>query len=292
VSLPQFAYHQPEGFEELFDLSARYGEEARYFSGGTALMLLMRAELLQPSALISLARLPLRGVTREDGVIRIGALTTHTELARSELLRRELPMLADTFAHVATRRIRNVGTVGGNLAHANPHQDPPVSLTALGASVLVRGPRGERRIALDSLFIGYFETSLEPGEVLTAIEVPVPTGGTRATFVKYLPRSADDYATVNVAVVFQSDGERIRNPRIVVGSMGPTPLRAREAERLLDGHPLDDARVREAAQLAISGAEPEHDSRGSPEYKRKVAPVIVSRAIRQAWQSPSAHLAS
>lgn len=284
MAIPRFDYHAPDSFEALFALKGKLGEDARYVSGATALVLLMRAELVHPSALLAVAGLPgMRGVARTDGTIRIGAAMTHAELAASPDLRAAVPVLAETFAHVATQRVRNVGTVGGNLAHANPHQDPPTTLLALGASVVARGPAGERTIPLDDFFLDYFETALEPDEVLTGIEVPVPDPATGAAFVKFLPRSADDYATVNVAAILSCDGDRIAQARIVMGSMGPTPLRAPEAEAMLVGAAPDDALFRRAGAALAALADPEHDSRGTPEYKRQVAPVIVARALAAAW---------
>ena len=286
MSIPVFAYHQPESFDELFGLWPKYGEDARYLSGGTALMLLMRSQLLHPPALFSLAKLPgMHGIAAQDGVIRIGALTTHNEVHKSALVRRELPMLAETFGHIATPRVRNMATIGGNLSHANPHQDPPVSLTALGASVLVRGPQAERRVALDELFIDYLQTSLEAQELLVAVEIPVPSPDAKAAFVKFLPRSADDYATVNVAVTLRRSVERIESARVVIGSMGPTPIRAIEVERALEGGVFSDALVEEAAALATTRVDPEADFRGSPAYKKRITPAIVRRAIHQAWRS-------
>ena len=285
MTLPDFAHHEAATFDEAFALRSRYGNDARYFSGGTALMLLMRAGLLHPAALIGICALPgMRELSVEGGVARIGAAMTHAELARSPQLRQFLPTLAYTFDHVATRRVRNVATVGGNLAHANPHQDPPVTLTAFGAIAIARGPSGERRIALDDLFVDYFQTCLDPDEILTGIEIPTAGTGSGSAFIKYLPRSADDYAAVNVAVCLEREGDRVTSARIAVGSMGPTVLRSAEAEGLLTGGTMNDARVRSASQAAVADADPELDSRGSPEYKRKIAPVIVRRAILAAWQ--------
>ena len=254
MTLPRFAFHEPDTFEELFALAGRYGEDGRYLAGGTALMLLMRAQLLQPAALLALHRLPgLHGITRDDGRVRLGALTTHADAARSPVLREHVPALAEAFRHVATPRIRNVATVGGNLAHADPHQDPPVALLALGASVVVRGPEGERRVPLDELFVDYYETTLRPGEMLTAVEVPVPGPETRSAFVKFLSRSADDYATVNVAVALRAAGGRVTEARIALGCVASTPVRAREAETLLAGHAPDEAY--EKARAHFSEAE-------------------------------------
>jgi carbon-monoxide dehydrogenase medium subunit len=287
--LPAFEFHEARSFDEAYDCWGRYGEDARYVSGGTALMVLMRVQMARPAALISIGRLPgMRGVTRESGTIRIGAATPHAELAACELLRRELPVLAETFHHVATPRIRNVGTIGGNLAHAYPSQDPPVTLRALGARVVAQGPGGERRIPLDDFFVGWFETSLRPGEILTAVEVPLPRAGHRAAFIKFLPRSAEDYATVNVAVSLRRESDRVADPRIVIGAMGPTPIRAREAEALVAGQAPDEARLELAGKAAAAATQPLRDSRGSPEYKKRIAPVIVARAIRAAWRAPAA----
>lgn len=284
MTLPRFELHEPDTFEELFGLAARYGEEARYLAGGTALVLLMRAQLLHPAALLALHRLPgLRGVAREDGRVRLGALATHAELAGSPVLREHLPALAEAFRHVATPRIRNVGTVGGNLAHADPHQDPPVALLALGAVAVARGPDGERRVPLEALFLDYYETALRAGEVLTAVEVPVPGPDAGTAFVKFLSRSADDYATVNAAVVLRAAGGRVTEARIAVGCVASTPRRAPEAEALLAGHAPDDGRLREVGEAVAAVTDPVLDARGSPAYKRRLTPVIVQRAIRQAW---------
>ncbi|MGH7400540.1 MAG: FAD binding domain-containing protein [Candidatus Rokuibacteriota bacterium] len=286
MSLPRFEFHEPDTFDELFTLAARYGDEARYLAGGTALVLLMHAQLLEPGALLALHRLPgLRPIARDDGRLRLGSLATHAELAQSALLREHAPALAKAFGHVATPRIRNVGTVGGNLAHADPHQDPPVALMALGASVVARGPGGERCIPVDRFFTGFYETALQPGELITAVEVPVAGANVGTAFIKFLSRSADDYATVNVGVALREAGGKVAEARIAVGCMGPTPLRLPEAEALLVGHAPDDRRFGLAGEAAAAATSPMLDSRGSPAYKRRIMPVVVARAARQAWNS-------
>lgn len=289
MTLPRFELHDPDTFDELFALAARYGDDARYLAGGTALVLLMHAQLLEPGALLALHRLPgLRAIARDNDRLRLGALATHAELAQSALVREHVPALADAFGHVATPRIRNVGTVGGNLAHADPHQDPPVALMALGASVVARGPSGERRIPLDGFFTGFYETALRPGEVITHVDVPVPGASERSAFIKFLSRSADDYATVNVAVALREVGGRVAEARIAVGCVGPTPFRVPEAEALLVGHAPDERRLRLAGEAAVAAAHPMLDSRGSPAYKRRVIPVVVARAAREAWAGGAA----
>lgn len=286
MSLPEFELHEPTTFDEAFRLRGLYGDEARYYSGGTALMLLMRAELLHPRALIDVRSLPqMRGISRRDGHIHIGAAMTHAEISASSELKELMPCVSETFDHVATRRIRNVATVGGNLAHANPHQDPPVTLTAFGATAIARGPKGERRIPLDDLFVDFFQSSLAPDEILVAVEVPLPRSGAGCAYIKYLPRSADDYATVNVAVVLTREGDRVKDVRIAIGSMGSTVISSREAESMLAGRVPEGARLDEVCKAALETADPEFDSRGSPEYKRRIAPVIVKRALQAAWRS-------
>ena len=285
--LPRFAYHDAKTFEEAFELRARYGDGARYFSGGTALALLMRAGFLSPKALIGVRNIPgMQGIKKERGIFHIGAATPHVDVADHPEIRASLPTLAKTFYHVATTRVRNVATAGGNLAHANPHQDPPVTFTALGATVVARSSRGERRIPIDQFFVDYFQTSLTPDEILSAIEVPVDAEqGCGCAYIKYLPRSQDDYSVVNVTVRLRRAGGRIKEVMVAVGSMAPTVIRATEAEQVLIGREPDEARLREASGAWIGRASPELDSRGSPEYKMRVAPVIVRRAIESAWRS-------
>ena len=203
------------------------------------------------------------------------------------LLRERLPVLAETFRRVGTIRIRHMGTVGGALAHADPNQDPPVTLLALGARVEVRKSGGRRELPLADLFRGYYETSLEPGEVITAVSVPLLPPESGASFIKFLPRTADDYATVAVAatVALESDGERCREARIGLGSVGMTPLRAPSAESLLEGQRLDDNVLRAAGEAARADVDPLSDHRGSAAYKREMTAVMVVRALTQAWEA-------
>ncbi len=281
MSLPPFDFHRAGSLEEAFELKSQYGDDARYLSGGTALVLFMRTQVLQPSALIALDFLAnKKNITVEGGHIRIGAGVTHAEIASSMLVKAHCPLLADTCSHVATPRVRNVATIGGNLANANPHQDPPITLIALGAEVVAQSRSKVRRIATEDFFVDYYESCLGPDEIVIGIDVPLASPSARSRFIKFLPRSADDYATVNVAVSATMNGSVIADIRIAVGSMGPVPIRARAAEQILMGRAPSDEAIMEAAAVATEDAEPELDSRGSPEYKKHVAPVIVERAIR------------
>jgi len=183
---------------------------------------------------------------------------------------------------VATVRIREQATLGGNLAHADPAQDPPVTLLALDATAVAMSKGRARRIPLDALFVDVFETSLEPDELLLRVEVPPLPAGARATFQKFLPNTRDDYATVSVAAVVATDANAVcTHARIAIGGAGPVPLRAHEAERALVGRRLDEGAIREAAALAAAATDPIADLRGSADYKRAMAEVWTERALRE-----------
>ena len=277
-----FDYVEPALLEEAHALLAADGDDAMPMAGGTALLLLLKQDLIRPRRLIGLRRLEaLRGIDRNGG-LRIGALETHARLARSADVRAFCPALAATFASVATVRIREQATVGGNLAHADPAQDPPVTLLALDAEAVVSSAERGRRVPLAAFFVDMFESSLEPGELIQRIEIPALPAGARATYRKFLPRSLDDYATVAVAAVLARDASgSCIHARIALGAVGPVPIRAREAERALLGRRVGDEAIREAAALASAATDPIDDLRGSPEYKRAMARVWTERALRE-----------
>ena len=277
-----FEYRAPDTLDEAIELLGQYGDEAKMLAGGTALVILMKQELVQPTCLIDLRRVPgLRGIQPADGGLTVGALTTHRELERSPRIRSLSPALAETFESVATIRIRTMGTIGGNLAHGDPSLDPPVTLLALGASVRAHGLSGERIIPLDELFVDYYETALRPTEVLTEVQIPYPPPRTQTAFFKFTPRTEDDYGTVTVAVRLTADpfGQDCEDVRIALGAVGSTCLRAIDAEAALRGQPLGDTAFREAAALAREQCDPISDLRGSAEYKREMVEVFVRRAL-------------
>ena len=283
----RFDFLEPRSLEEVHAALAEHGDDAKIMAGGTALMLFMRQGLLQPGVLVSLQRVPgLDQIEARDGGLRIGTLCTHRRAELHPLVRERFPALAETLERVATIRIRNMGTVGGNLAHADPAQDPPPTLLALGASLQVAGPSGQRTIPLDEFFTDYYETALEPGEVLTHIDLPTPPARHAQAFCKFLPRSVDDYATVAVAVSLglSADGQRCEAARIGLGSVAPTPLRARAAEEILRGQELTDAVLREAGEAAAAACDPLPDIRGSAEYKREMVKVWLARTVRRALE--------
>jgi aerobic carbon-monoxide dehydrogenase medium subunit len=282
----RFDYHVPASLDETFGLLDKLGEDARLVAGGTALIILMKQNLVRPAALVSLARVPgLSGVATENGGVRIGATTTHRAVETSEPVRSRLPVLAETMRRVATMRIRNVGTLGGNLAHADPNQDPPVTLIALGASVELAAAGGERTVPVEEFFSDYYETVLRPGELVKAIHVPGLPARAGAVYQKFLPRTADDYATVAVAAVVSLDesGERCQDLRLALGSVGPTPVRARAAEAVLRGQVPTPEAIREAAAAVAAEVDPITDIRGSADYKRDMAVVWARRTLEQAF---------
>ncbi|HEY8757393.1 MAG TPA: FAD binding domain-containing protein [Candidatus Limnocylindria bacterium] len=277
-----FEYLEPETLDEALALLAGDPEDTLLMAGGTALVILMKQELIRPARVIGLRRIAqLREVGATDGGIALGALATHGALSRAPAVRAHAAALAATFAAVATVRIREQATLGGNLAHADPAQDPPVTLLALDGVAVTRSKAGSRRVPLDALFVDVFETSLEPDELLLRVELPRLPSGARATYQKFLPGTLDDYATVSVAAVVASGPDGIcTHARIALGAAGPIPLRARDAERSLMGRRLDDAAIRDAAALAAAATDPIDDLRGSAEYKRTMAVVWTERALR------------
>ena len=280
-----FEYRTPKNLKEVNATLKEFGGDAKLIAGGTALVIMMKQRLVRPSCLVSLRSVRgLNGIELKNGGIGIGGLATHREVEGSPLIRRRLPMLAETYHHVATLRVRNMATVGGGLAHADPNQDPPPSLIALGATVKATSANGSRIIPLDEFFKDYYETVLEEDEIITEVMVPKLAPNTGASYIKFLPRTADDYATVSAAAVLTLDKTQktIIDARIALGSVGVTPIRAKEAENLLRGQPLKTEAFAEAGEKAKEAVDPVSDFRGSAGYKKDMAAVFVRRALEKA----------
>jgi carbon-monoxide dehydrogenase medium subunit len=287
-----FEFHSPTSLEEAFALLETYGDDARVMAGGTALVLQMKQRLAQPEHVINLRRVPgldrIAESTDDSGGVRIGALCTQRQVETSPLLREKIPLVPETFRRIATPRIRHMATIGGGLVHGDPSQDPPPTLIALGASVVLTSASGQRVVPVEELFIDYYETDVHPGEILTSVLVPPAPAGSGAAYLKFLPRTADDYATVSVAaVVTPGEGNICQEARIALGSVGVTPVHATEAEDLLRGRPLTEENIRAAAAAVKDAVDPLDDYRGSAEYKRDMAEVFTRRAIQQALASLS-----
>ena len=278
-----FDYHAPATLAEAVALLARHREEAKVLSGGQSLLPLMKLRLGQPRLLVDIGRIPgLEYLEEKDGVLAIGGRTREAALERSELIRSRYPLIADTAAVIADPLVRNLATVGGNLAHGDPANDHPAAMIALGARVIATGPKGAREIAVEGLFTGLFSTVLEPDEILTEIRVPTPPPRSGGAYRK-LERKVGDFATAAAAVQLTlSAGGEVERVGIGLTNAGPTPVRAIDAERYLTGKKLDEATVAEAARLAAKAANPTADRRGTVEYKREMARVLTGRALRKA----------
>lgn len=277
-----FEYREPESLDEALQLLAAEGDEARPIAGGTALINLMKQRLVQPAYLVSLRRIPGMGVIRRNGDLHLGALATHRAVETSAAVAAHAPVLPLMMHQVASVRVRNIATIGGALAHADPNQDAPPVLIALDARVATQSSAGRREIPIDQFFSGYYETVLDPGEVITDVIVPAQPAGSGAAFLKFLPQTQDDYATVSAAARLTVQGGRITDARVAAGSAGPTPLRLGRVEAALAGRAAEAATLRDAAELAREEADPNTDFRGSAAYKRQMAAVFVRRALEQA----------
>jgi carbon-monoxide dehydrogenase medium subunit len=279
-----FDYHAPTSLQETFDLLQTYGEDAHLMAGGTALVLLLQQGLLQPGHVVGLQKVAeLKGIRRlDDGGLQIRAMATHRQAEKSADVQAYCPALVENFAHVATIRIRNQGTVGGNLAHADPAQDPPPMLIALNGQAVIASRDGERRMPLDEFFVDYFETALQPGDVLVSIDLPPLPAGTGVTYKKFLPRTQDDYATVAVAAALRVGADKTcQEVRVALGAAATTPVHARKVEDALRGQRLDAQTIKDAAALVRDEVDPLDDLRGSAGYKREMARVWTQRALQE-----------
>ena len=285
-----FEFHNPASLQDALELLDRHDENARLMAGGTALVLQMKQRFALPEHVVGLRRLAnndsLGTIEERDGHVRMGALCTLRRLEDNPLLRDRVPLLAETVSRVATRRIRSMATIGGALVNGDPNQDPPPTLMALGASVELASTSGTRTCPVEDLFVDYYETNVRPDEVLTSLNVPIPRGDTCGAYLKFLPRTAEDYATVSVAaVVSRAPDNTCRDIRIALGAVGTTPVRATLAEDLLRGQKLTDDAIRAAAATVPDTVQPLDDFRGSADYKREMAGVFTRRAVLQALAS-------
>jgi carbon-monoxide dehydrogenase medium subunit len=279
-----FDYMVAHSVDEAVALLDQHGDEAKILAGGQSLIPLLRFRLAGPSILIDINRIDgLEYIQETDGVLHIGAMTREAELDSSSLIRDRYPILLDTSSGVADPVVRNWATVGGNIAHADPANDHPATMLALGARVVARGPAGERIISIDEFFTDMtFETVLKPNEVLTEIRVPAPTERSGGAYFK-LERKVGDYAIAGVAAYITLDGnDNVSYAGIGLTNVGPTPIKARDAEQFLLGKPLDDASIHQAADLAAAVSQPTSDTRGPAEYKRAMVRTLTVRALRKA----------
>ena len=279
------AFFEPGTVEEAAGLLAAH-EGAVCLSGGATLVAMMNADLVAPGAVVSLQRIEvLRGLGRRpDGTVRIGAMSRHNETAGSPLFEAGQRVVPEAAARIANHVVRNMGTMGGSVAFADPAADYPPALVAADAVIEVTGAAGTRRIAAEDFFVGWYETALAPGELVTAIEVPPAPARSHGSYDK-LDRVAGDFAIASVALVLAHDGGALRHLRIAVGGCGPTPVRVPAAERLLLEQGLEA--IPRAGAMIAEACDPVDDVRASADYRRTVAPRLVARALRRAVAPPA-----
>jgi len=282
-----FELVEPGTLREAAGLLASGDPSVRPMGGGTAVMLMMKMGVLKPSRLVSLRGIEKRysEISDANGELRFGALATLAALERSAAVRTRAPVISRTLRTLANVRVRNVATVGGHLAHADPHMDLPPVLIALGASVSTVSAKGGRTIPLDKLYAGYFETTLEADELISEVNVPAQ-GGRRAAYLKCTTRSADDWPALGVAVVLDVDGATVREARIVVSAATDVPTRLAAPEAVLRGACVEDKVLREAGDAAVAEANISGDEHGSAAYKRELLRVYLARAICAALREP------
>src|SRR5262249_60071301 len=277
-----FELAEPRSLKEAIALLDGADETVRPIAGGTALML-MKAGVFHPTRLIALRRVA-GGDAIEiaaNGSLRLGALATLGALERTKGLGEAFPVIAQTLRTLSNVRVRNVATIGGNLAHADPHMDLPPVLAALGAQVTIAGPAGERNVAVENLFTGYYETVLARNELIANVVVP-PLGGKRAAYVKVTTRSADDWPALGVAVALDAQGRDLRAADVFVSAATEKPIRLKAAAAVLRGAQADEATLKRAGDAAAQDVEAVADARGSASYKKELVRVFVARAVRKA----------
>ncbi len=277
-----FAFHAPGSMKEAVELLSQYDGDARVMSGGTALMLLLKQSLVNPDHIISLHRVPdARSIEVTDGVLHIGGLVTQREVELSPVVQKAAPLLANAYSRVATVRIRNAATVGGGLAQADPAMDPPSSLLILNASVKVTSATSERMVPIADWYSDYYETTINEDEIVTELLVPIQPSDMAWTYIKYLPRTEDDYATVSVAAMGKAENGKISEVRVGLGAVSSTALRATGLENALQGAEVSLDVLRDASQAIAEIVDPTSDPRGSADYKRDMSVVFARRALQK-----------
>lgn len=279
--LRRFRLEEPESVAEASELLGRFGDSAKVYAGGTELLLAMKEGLVQYERLINVKKLGLNQISGENGAIKIGALCTHHELELSAVIQQRLPSLLKLEQNVANVRVRQAGTIGGNLCFAEPHADPGTLLMALAAKMVAQKGSAKREIAAEDFFVDAYETSLAADEVLAEIVVPAPGANARSAYLKfgYLERPS-----VGVAVAFNLNGGNVSDVRIAVGCAGPAPKRVAEAEALLNGKSKDEATRNLAQAGAVAGraAQAISDLHGAQDYKEHIVGVLLKRAFQAA----------
>jgi len=280
-----FDYFTAGSIQEAIALLEKHGDDAKLLAGGHSLIPLMKLRLAAPKCIVDIGRVAgLHGIDHaitEGGHIQIGALTTHADVASSELLARECPLLRETAAEIGDVQVRNRGTLGGSLAHADPAADYPAAILALDAEIVVEGRRGERRIAAADFFTDTFQTALGPGEILTGVRIPAHAAHSGSAYVK-VHHPASGYAVVGVAAVLVVESGKIESARVGITGLGPKAFRATAVENALRGEAPSAANLRAAAAHATDGVEALTDAHTSAEYRAELARIMTRRALEKA----------
>ncbi len=282
-----FDYHSPASLEEALKLLNNLGDDAKILAGGHSLIPMMKLRLVEPVHLIDINGLSNLDFIKEDnGYLCIGAMTREASLETSELIAEKYPILKDTSQVIADPLVRNLATVGGNIAHGDPANDHPATMVALDAEVIIHGPggflgSGERKISIDDFFVGTLMTALKENEILTEIRIPTPEGKFGAAYLK-LERKVGDFAIAGAASALHFDGDTCSKAGIGLTNVGPTPIRATEAQDALVGTSVSLEDADKAGELAAAASQPVGDHRGSEDYKRAVVKTLTSRAIMKA----------
>jgi carbon-monoxide dehydrogenase medium subunit len=275
-----FAYHAATSVQEAIALLTQLGDDAKLLAGGQSLIPAMKLRLAQPATLVDLGGIAeLRGVRQDGDHLAIGALTLHADVASADLVRQHAPALAEAAERIGDVQVRNRGTIGGSVAHADPKADLPVVLTALDASIVAASASGTRTLPIDEFFVDYYETALEPNEVLTEVRVPLPAPGNGQAYTK-LGHPASGYVVVSAGALLTLDAAgTCTAARVAIGGVSSGPLRATATEAALVGQVLTPEVIAAAAAHAADEAEPEDDPYASADYQRHVAGVYAKRAL-------------
>jgi carbon-monoxide dehydrogenase medium subunit len=277
----QFDYFTPTSLDEALSLLAEHGDDAKVLAGGQSLIPLMKLRFATPPVVIDVNRIPgIDALDEDEGSLCIGALVRNRTLERSDLVSTRYPTIAAATPLISDPVVRNRGTLVGSLCHADPQGDYGSVMLALDGEILVRSTNGERRISMTELLDGPFVTTLRPDELAIEARVPVPGDSFSGTYLK-LERKVGDFATVGVAIFLSSTAGVVERAGIGLTGVGPTNIKAVDAERVLVGERLSDAAIDEAARLAADASEPRTDLRGSAEYKREVVRVYVARGLHE-----------
>lgn len=279
---PPFDYFAPTDIQEALDLLNKYGEEAKILAGGQSLVPLLKARITTIPYLISLSEI--RGLSYIDerkGALHIGAMTLDCDIELSGIIKKRFPILADAAGQLADPLVRNMGTIGGNISHADPSNDLPAVMNAIGATMIAKGRKGSREINASDFFIDTFTTALDHGEILTEIRLPFWGNSSGGSYVKF-KKGTWNFSVAAVAVQLELDGKKVIRSGIATTSVGPRTLKMEKAEKFIIGKELTEDTIKQAAEMVARDSQPASDSYGSEEYKREILRRITTDAIKNA----------